>query len=251
MRSPGGDAARAGRILLGSLAAMALVTGTACSRGDRDHERSARQRPAAVDTVPTPAPLDPGGSDAGSLLRHEYATLYFPSAQSSLLVGETHEIVRTSSPGDRVKQILSDLIAGPQGKTAVASLPPETKLRQVYVLDDGTAYADFSEDLRSKIGGGSEDEILTVYSIVNSVTLNVREISRVAILVEGRPCETLNGHLDLRRPLRPDRKLIFAADEEGSEPEAPAGSDPASGARPQAKDTVRAEPASDASRARG
>ena len=39
---------------------------------------------------------------------------------------------------------------------------------------DGTAYLDFSEDLAAAIGGGSMRELLTVYSIVDSVVLNVR-----------------------------------------------------------------------------
>jgi spore germination protein GerM len=91
------------------------------------------------------------------------------------------------------------------------ALPPTTRLRQVFVLEDGTAYLDFSPELRQGIGGGSEEEILAVYSIVNSVAINIPEIRRVGILINGRPVPTLNGHLDLRRPLRPDFKLILGS----------------------------------------
>jgi hypothetical protein len=48
-----------------------------------------------------------------------------------------------------------------------------------------------------------------VYSIVNSIALNVPEIQRVGILIDGAAVATLNGHLDTRRPFVPDRSLIF------------------------------------------
>jgi hypothetical protein len=56
--------------------------------------------------------------------------------------------------------------------------------------------------------GGSAEEIYTVYAIVNSVALNIPEIRRVGILVEGQPVETLNGHLDLRHPLPPNLSIV-------------------------------------------
>ncbi len=169
-------------------------------------ENAPQQSPTETETPVTPLP-------------HESVRLYFPSASTEGLVEETREILRTTTAGDRAKQILSDLLAGPTDDAALSFVPAGTRLRQVYVLDNGTAYADFSEEIRSGMGGGSEAEILTVYSIVNSLALNIQEIRRVGILVEGRPCETLNGHLDLHLPLKPDRRLIFdARPDEGTEP---------------------------------
>ena len=52
------------------------------------------------------------------------------------------------------------------------------------------------------------EEILAVYSIVNSIVVNIPGVRRVGILVNGRPLATLNGHLDLRRPLPADFSLI-------------------------------------------
>jgi spore germination protein GerM len=142
-------------------------------------------------------------------------SIYFPSAERDGLVGEPHEIFMTSAPGDRAKQILADLISGPVREQGLRALPPGTRLRQVYVLEQGTAYVDFSADLRQGLGGGSTEELFTVYAIVNSVALNIPEIRRVGILVNGEPVETLNGHLDLRRPLSPDVSLISRSDDPG------------------------------------
>jgi hypothetical protein len=54
--------------------------------------------------------------------------------------------------------------------------------------------------------GGSADELLTVYAIVDSLTANVPQIRRVGLLVGGRERDTLAGHVDIRRPLPPHAK---------------------------------------------
>ena len=154
-----------------------------------------------VDVTPDPDSVD-------DVMRRLNVLVYFPSTTGDGLVGEAREIFMTAAPGDRAKQILADLISGPMAETALRALPPGTQLRQVYVLEQGTAYVDLSEDLKRGIGGGSTEELFTVYSIINSVALNIPEIRRVGILVEGQPVETLNGHLDLRRPLPPDPSVI-------------------------------------------
>lgn len=141
-------------------------------------------------------------------MRRLNVLVYFPSGESDALIGEPREIFMTSAPGDRAKQILADLISGPEDERALRAVPRGTRLLQVYVLEQGTAYVDFSAELKRGMGGGSTEELFTVYSIVNSVALNVPEIRRVGILIEGRPVETLNGHVDLRRPLPPDLSII-------------------------------------------
>lgn len=144
-------------------------------------------------------------------LRTATVEIYFPSALSDGLVGEFRQIFDTVTPGDRAKQIIADLISGPTSDDCLRAVPPNTRLRQVYVLNDGTAYVDFSSALTEGIGGGSMKELLTVYAIVDSVAFGVREVQRVGILVNGRPLETMNGHLDLSRPLKPNSRLILGS----------------------------------------
>jgi len=43
------------------------------------------------------------------------------------------------------------------------------------------------------------------------VAFGAREVRRVGILVNGRPLETMNGHLDLSRPLKPNSRLILGS----------------------------------------
>jgi spore germination protein GerM len=137
--------------------------------------------------------------------------IYFASLLEDGLVGEFREIFDTATPGDQIKQIVADLISGPTTDEATWVIPGGARLRQAYVLDNGTAWLDFSSELTDGIGGGSMNELLTVYAIVNSVVINVQQVSRVGILVGGRPVQSLNGHLHLLNPLRPNFALILGS----------------------------------------
>jgi spore germination protein GerM len=188
------------------LALVALVT--ACSGGERT-----AATPSSESEPPPAAPqrdaAAPPADDSEPLAKAS-VTLYFPSASFDGLVAETREIIDTKRPVDRGAQIVAALLDGPKTDGALPAVPPGTTLRQLWVRDDGNAYADFSEELASGASGGSADEILTVYAIVDSLTTNVPAIRRVGILVAGRERETL-GHLDIRRPLPPDLSLAKTA----------------------------------------
>jgi spore germination protein GerM len=178
-----------------ALAALSLACG-----GDR----KAQARPAA-----TPPPAEAAATtpaDDAAPLEKSTVTIYFPSATEDGLAAEKREIVETKGAADRGAQILAALLEGPTSEGALPAVPAGTTLRKLWVRDDGSAYADFSEELTSGSNGGSADEILTVYAIVDSLAANIPAIRRVGILVAGRERDTF-GHLDLRRPLIPDLTL--------------------------------------------
>lgn len=137
--------------------------------------------------------------------------IYFPSLAEQGLVSEFREIFATATAGDQIKQILADLISGPTKDKATRALPGGTRLRQAYVLESGVAWLDFSAELTQGLTGGSEVELMTVFSVVNSVVANVKQVRRVGFLVNGQPVETLNGHIHLLNPLRPDFSLIIGS----------------------------------------
>ena len=168
-----------------------------------------RGKEQTAEAPSAPAPQQDAAKDArpeSTPLSTSTVTLYFPSAQHDGLATESREIVDTARPADRGTQIVAALIEGPKTEGLLPAVPPGTTLRQLWVREDGNAFADFSEELASGTAGGSSDEILTVYAIVDSLTSNVPAIRRVGILVAGRERDTL-GHLDLRRPLPADLTL--------------------------------------------
>jgi len=69
-------------------------------------------------------------------------------------------------------------------------------------LQNHTAYVDLSREIRDHHPGGAKQELITIYSMVNSLILNIPEIETVKILVEGKEETTLAGHVDLRFPLQ-------------------------------------------------
>ena len=188
-------------------AALLLVAATACGRSTPPAPGS----PPPAAGSESAAPTEPSG-EADAFAKSS-VTLYFPSASTDLLAADPREIVETGGPAERGGQILAALLAGPKAEGLLKAVPEGTELRRLWVRDDGTAYADFSEELVQGMTGGSSDELLTLYAIVDSLTLNVSEIKRVGVLVNGRERDTLGGHVDIRRPLVTDRTLIAAAKE--------------------------------------
>ncbi len=188
-----------------AVVAVALLAAAACV------DKPPAQAPTPDPLPPAPTSAEVTDETAGlAPARRIAVAVYFPSRASDGLDGEVNEIFDTTAAGDRAKQILMELISGPSRADLLSVLPPGTHLRQVYVTADGTAWVDFSDELKTGLGGGSFQELLTVYSVVDSVVFNVPEIRRVGFLIDGQPIDTLNGHVDLTRPLRPDRSIIVS-----------------------------------------
>jgi hypothetical protein len=134
--------------------------------------------------------------------------LFFERQDNQRLAPETGTIYDLANLSDRAKQVVELLIQGPQFPEHAPTLPGGTTLREFFLSPDGTAYVDFSLDLARRHPGGATSEVNSVYSVVNSLTHNFREIRRVQILVQGREVETLSGHLLLSRPLSVDYTLV-------------------------------------------
>ncbi len=135
------------------------------------------------------------------------ATLFFQRDDDGLFVAEIRDVPATGSVAADAEAVLAELIKGSTGGL-ISALPPETKLRQVFLTKDGTAYADFTKDLTAGHPSGSDAETATVYAIVDTLAFNFKAIKQVFILVDGEERETLNGHVTLDRPYRPDFTLI-------------------------------------------
>jgi germination protein M len=132
--------------------------------------------------------------------------LFFGTPGSTILVPEERSIPYRDSLVAQANEVLNALITGPQGKL-VPPIPQGARLLDLMVSKDGIAYVDFSGEIVSNHQGGSAGEMVTVYSIVNTLSTNFPQIHGVQILVDDRSVDTLNGHLDLSRPLKPDLSL--------------------------------------------
>lgn len=159
--------------------------------------------PHAPAPVPDSPPLEEG-DPVDTTTRP--VRLFFSAPSGDKLQEERRTIPRAASFVHEAKRALEELIKGPEGNLD-PTIPSGVSLRQLYVDGQGTAYADFTRDLQTKHPGGSWGELLTIYSIVDTLTANFTEIRRVKILVEGSEILTLAGHIDARHPFTPRYSL--------------------------------------------
>lgn len=133
--------------------------------------------------------------------------VYFADRIGHYLQAEERVIASTTNGVEKGRLIIKALIKGPKTEL-VRTVPSETRLNAFYIAPGGRAYIDLSENVFIDSPGGSRTELLTVYSIVNSLVLNMAEVSSVKILVSGSETSTLSGHIDNRYPFSADMLLI-------------------------------------------
>lgn len=136
--------------------------------------------------------------------------LYFPTADGRL-AAETRELPPANEPVERIEALVESLLGGPQSTEAglVRPLPEDVVLEGVYLGPGGVAFLDLrTPEPRDPPAVGSREEMQIVFSLVNSVALNVAEARRVVLLWNGRQPATFAGHLDTSRPLAPDTDLV-------------------------------------------
>jgi len=134
-------------------------------------------------------------------------TLYFSEEEGEYLVGEKREIPKKESVEEEAKEAIIELIRGPRGEL-IPTLPSQTELLGLQLDQRGLARVNFNRALTKNHPGGSSAEMMTVYSVVNSLTSNFPNIKRVQFLVEGKQVETIAGHLSLRQSVPPKPDLI-------------------------------------------
>ena len=172
-----------------------------------------RQEVAApVDESTGEAESAPAAEQAGEARRSINVRLFFNAADEPGLVIEERELAFSSDLSRQLRTVVEELVKGPKpGSTLLPTLSPGTRVLEVFVTARGVAYVDLSNEATQGNAGGVSEELRSVYSVVNSVTVNFPAIRRVQILVEDRPAETLAGHVDLSRPLPPDMTLLASS----------------------------------------
>jgi len=133
--------------------------------------------------------------------------LYFSDSEGEYLIGEKREILNRDEVEEEAKETINEIIKGPKGKL-IPTLPPQTKLLSLEVGEEGVAKVNFNKAFSKDHPGGSSAEMMTLYSVVNSLTLNFPQIKSVQILIEGKAVETIAGHLSLKKPISPNPNLI-------------------------------------------
>lgn len=135
------------------------------------------------------------------------AELYFGDENSDFLVKEFREISSPKNSEKRATSLIRELIKGPEAKS-VRTIPEQTKLNFIKIDQSGLVQIDFSDELSEFHPGGSSSEIITIFSVVNTLTKNIKEAKRVKFLINGKDIETIAGHIDCREPFSSNEKLV-------------------------------------------
>jgi hypothetical protein len=200
---------RDGRWTLASIGALLGLLLLVSLTAPRWAELLRRPLPDADDDpipVEEPAPPEPGPSAGGPAERRIRVKLYLGHPEERALVEEEREIPFSADISDQVRTVVEALIEGSQG-TLAPVLPEGTKVLDVFVRG-GVAYVNLSAQASQEHEGGSVAELVTVYAIVNSVTVNLPAVRHVQLVVGGEGRSSFAGHIDITSPLGPDLSLL-------------------------------------------
>lgn len=181
-------------LLVGLFLAIAVGLGTAGNTADSN---------------PVPQQNQVTGNEG---TREQVVHLYFGDASGRHLTAEQRVLTPAGDDVTFSRDLIRALIEGPQRK-GTRTLPKGAALRAVYLLDNGsasngTAVVDFDAQSFGNHPGGVEAEMLSIFSIVNTLAINVDSIKQVMILIGGGEAATLAGHVDISRPFRADMMWV-------------------------------------------
>lgn len=134
--------------------------------------------------------------------------LFFESPDMAL-VPEQRNVALPENPAGAVTAVVRELFKGPANPSVPRLFPADTVVRGAYLLPEGTVLIDLGgQTLTQGWGTGSHQELMAIYSVVQTVTTNFPEAKRVRFLMNGGPAETLAGHVSLSRSLVPMPALV-------------------------------------------
>ena len=179
---------------IGGLAIVALFVGALMYwRLPGWTTRATSRATTRASAAPSPtAPAPPG--------RKIKARLFYVAEDGMRLTSVERDIAYGEGTVEQAREIVAAQIA-PVVEPLLSAVPPGTALRAVFLTQGGEAYVDLSREVMTAHPGGTHNELLTVYTIVNALTTNLPAVTAVQLLVDGKEVETLSGHIDLRQPL--------------------------------------------------
>jgi hypothetical protein len=146
------------------------------------------QTPAEADARPVAPPV------SGPT---ELVTLYVAFDDPGILRAQSANIPLPSARQQRAEELLRALLEIYLAKNSPHPLAPGAEVRAVYLVSPGIVVIDLNAAFANGHRSGVLEEELTVASLIQTLAVNIPDILRVKILVDGQERETLAGHADL------------------------------------------------------
>lgn len=116
-------------------------------------------------------------------MRQTIVSLYFYNENTKNLVSEGRLTDAKELVKDPYKKLMEYLIEGPKNEALSKTIPEGTKINKAELKGD-VLYLDLSKEFIENHIGGEEQESITIYSIVNTMT-RLTEVNAVKILIDG------------------------------------------------------------------
>jgi hypothetical protein len=165
-------------------------------------------RPTLDAVVVDPSAPPPGAAAPAPAVPRIKATLYFQAEDGLHLVATEREVPLAEGAVAQARSILEAQLSAEPSAPLASTIPKGTVLRGIFVSDRNEVFVDLDPSIRKAHPGGTLQELMTVYTIVNAVLINLPDLTEVQILIGGQEVDTLAGHVDLRRPFRKNEALI-------------------------------------------
>lgn len=123
------------------------------------------------------------------------AFLYFADPASPHLRAVSASFPPGMEAHDLGMAVLKALMAGPPASGVERIFPEKTRVNALFITPEGNAYVDLG--LEEAAFEDTMGEYLGVYSLVNTLAVNIPEIKQVKILVNGSDSGALGSHLSL------------------------------------------------------
>jgi len=133
--------------------------------------------------------------------------IYFSDVNERFLQPEKRFISKEKTIEGQAKEIVKALIDGSK-TNLVNTFPVNTQVQSLKVDQNKTAMISFSRNLIQSHPGGSASEMATIYSLTNSLTINIPGIERVRILIDEKDVSSLKGHIDTSSFFNMNKEII-------------------------------------------
>lgn len=133
---------------------------------------------------------------------NETAELYFVDSELMMLIPSTYYLPAVSRD-KAAKKVINELISGRDDNDKIMRIMPKIKNGITVKVKNDTAYVDLSNEFVQAHTDNAHKEILTIYSIVDSLT-SIDGIKKVRFTIGGKEQADFKGNVDMREVFLPD-----------------------------------------------
>ncbi|MBQ3643305.1 MAG: GerMN domain-containing protein [Candidatus Riflebacteria bacterium] len=125
----------------------------------------------------------------------QHLQIYYGVKGKDKIESENKKVRRNSMKIGQARQVVNSLLETPSNERLYKLLPENLTLRGLF-YDSGLFIVDFSREFNKIYNYGANEQVLAIYSIVNSIT-ELDPKAKVRFLINGTEPEGNEGHIDL------------------------------------------------------